>query len=365
MDVHKEDNVIAVADGHRGGEVREYGKITNDLRSLKRLVERLKKAHPDAVQHYAYEAGPCGFVIYRQMVKWKLDCIVVPPSNIPKRPGERVKTDRRDAIKLARLHRAGELSEVNVPDAEDESIRDLCRARTDARKAVNAWKQRLKSFLLRNGYRYKGEATWSDKHLAYLRELVMPHPAHKFILEEYLVAIDEGLERMSRMEERIQALTVDWRWMPVVKALMCMRGIAWLGATVLVSELGDLGRFDHPRKLMAYLGLVSSENTTGTRRRQGSITKAGNTHTRYFLVESAQHCGLPPKVSKILTARQQGQPLNIRKKAWDAQLRLNKRYWALMTRGVKRNIALVAVAREMVGFIWDIYQMAEPLPKKA
>jgi len=153
--------------------------------------------------------------------------------------------------------------------------------------------------------------------------------------------------------------------MPVVNALMCMRGIAWLGATVLVSELGDLGRFDHPRKLMAYLGLVSSENTTGTRRRQGSITKAGNTHARYFLVESAQHCGLPPKVSKILTARQQGQPLNIRKKAWDAQLRLNKRYWALMTRGVKRNIALVAVAREMVGFIWDIYQMAEPLPKKA
>ena len=153
MDVHKEDNVIAVADGRRGGEVREYGKITNDLRSLKRLVERLKKAHPDAVQHYAYEAGPCGFVIYRQMVKWKLDCIVVPPSNIPKRPGERVKTDRRDAIKLACLHRAGELSEVNVPDAEDESIRDLCRARTDARKAMNAWKQRLKSFLLRNGYR--------------------------------------------------------------------------------------------------------------------------------------------------------------------------------------------------------------------
>lgn len=364
MDVHKEKNVIAIAEGGRNGEIREYGSITNDLRSLERLIKRLEKAHPKAKLHFVYEAGPCGFVIYRKMKKMKLDCVVVAPSSVPKRPGERVKTDRRDAIKLARLHRAGELTAITVPDPADEAIRDLCRSRTDARKAVNAWKQRLKSFLLRNGYRYKGEASWGDKHMSYLRELVMPHPSHKVILEEYLMAIDEGLERKARLSDHIQALTVNWRWMPVVKALMCMRGIEWLTATVLVSELGELGRFTHPRKLMAYLGLVSSENTSGTRRRQGSITKAGNTHARYFLVESAQHCGKPPKVSRILTARQQGHSLEIRKKAWDAQLRLNKRYWALINRGVLRNKALVAVAREMVGFIWEIYQMVEPWPKK-
>jgi len=166
MDVHKEKNIIAIAEGGRNGEIREYGSITNDLRSLERLIKRLETAHPKASLHFVYEAGPCGFVIYRKMKKMKLDCVVVAPSSVPKRPGERVKTDRRDAIKLARLHRAGELTAITVPDLADEAIRDLCRTRTDARKAVNAWKQRLKSFLLRNGYRYKGEASWGDKHMS-------------------------------------------------------------------------------------------------------------------------------------------------------------------------------------------------------
>lgn len=365
MDVHKEDNVIAVADGARKGEVREYGKISNDSHTLEKLVRRLKKAHPDAELHFAYEAGPCGFPIYRRLTQLKLDCIVVAPSMIPKKSGDRVKTDRRDAISLARLHRAGELTEVCVPDAEDESVRDMCRARTDARKCVSAWKQRLKGFLLRNGYRYKGTANWGPAHRRYLRELVLPYPAHKMILEEHLMAIDQGIERVARLTEQIETLVMGWRWLPVVEALMCMRGISILTATVIVSELGDLSRFKHPRQLMAYLGLVSSEDTSGTRRRQGSITKAGNTHARYFLVESAQHCGLPPKVSKALSARQEGQPMAVREAAWKAQVRLNKRYWALMSRGVMRNKALVAVAREMVGFIWEVYRLAPKPPAKA
>lgn len=365
MDVHKEWNVIALAEGGRKGEVREYGRISNDLNRLEQFVCKLRKAHPGAKLHFVYEAGPCGFVIYRRLKQLKEDCVVVSPSGIPKRSGERVKTDRRDAIKLARLHRAGELDEITVPDSGDEAIRDLCRARTDARKNVNAWKQRLKGFLLRNGYRYKGTANWGAKHMSYLRELVMGHPAQKIVLEEHLMAIDEGLERLHRITLQIQGQLADWRWLPVVKALMCMRGIDWLTAAVIVSELGELSRFKHPRQLMAYLGLVSSEHTSAERRRQGAITKAGNTHARFFLVESAQHYGKPPKVSRILTKRQQGQPLEIRKVAWKAQVRLHKRYWTLINRGVKRNIALVAIARELVGFIWEIYQMSEPLEQKA
>jgi len=364
MDVHKEDNVIALADGRRGGEIREYGRISNDSHSLEKMVRKLKKAHPDTELHFVYEAGPCGFPIYRRLTQLKLDCIVVAPSMIPKKSGDRVKTDRRDAISLARLHRAGELTEICVPDAEDESIRDMCRARTDARKCVSAWKQRLKSFLLRNGYKYKGQANWSIAHRRYLRELVLPYRAHKMVLEEHLMAIDQGVERVARFSDQIDMLILNWKWLPVVDALMCMRGISTLTAVVIVSELGDLSRFDHPRQLMAYLGLVSSENSSGSRRRQGSITKAGNTHARYFLVESAQHCGLPPKVSRALTARQEGQPLAIREVAWKAQVRLNKRYWALITRGVARNKALVAVAREMVGFIWEIYRLAPKPPVK-
>ena len=187
LDVHKESNVVALAEGVRAGEVREYGSISNDLHSLEKLVSRLKKAHPESEMHFVYEAGPCGFPIYRRLKQLKIDCIVVAPSMIPKKSGDRIKTDRRDAISLARLHRAGELTEITVPNAEDESIRDMCRARTDARKSVSAWKQRLKSFLLRNGYKYKGKADWGQSHRKYLREIVFSYPSHKMVLEEHIM----------------------------------------------------------------------------------------------------------------------------------------------------------------------------------
>jgi transposase len=214
--------------------------------------------------------------------------------------------------------------------------------------------QQLKALLLRLGYHYTGKSSWTEAHLRYLRELEMAHPAQKVVLEEYLIAITQAGERIGRLTSQIQEHVANWRMKPVVEALMAMRGIQLLAATVLISELGDVRRFDHPRQLMAYLGLVSSESSTGTSRHQGPITKCGNTHARWFLIECAQHYALPPKVSKELSKRQQHQPQRIKELSLKTQIRLHRRFWALMQRGICRQIAVVAVARELCGFIWAL-----------
>jgi transposase len=360
LDVHKESISIAVADGGRNGEVREHGSVGGSLIALERALGKLKK--PGVELHCAYEAGPCGFVISRRLKQLGIDCAVVAPSLIPKKPGERIKTNRRDAIKLARSHRAGELTPVHVPDACDEAIRDLCRARTDAVRDQRRSRQQLKALLLRLGYHYGGKSSWSEAHLRYLRELKLAHPAQKVVLEEYLIAVTQAGERIARLASQIELQVATWRMKPAVEALMAMRGIQIIAASVLLSELGDLRRFDHPRQLMAYLGLVSSEQSTGTRRRQGSITKCGNTHARWFLIECAQHYALPPKVSKELSKRQEHQPRGIKELSWKAQVRLHRRFWLLMQRGICRQKAVVAVARELSGFIWAILREV-PLPK--
>jgi transposase len=280
--------------------------------------------------------------------------MVAAPSLIPKKPGERIKTNRRDAIKLARSHRAGELTPVHVPDARDEAIRDLCRARTDAVRDQRRSRQQLKALLLRLGYNYSARSSWSQGHLRYLRELEMAHPAQKLVLEEYLIAITQAGERIARLTSHMETHVASWRMRPVVETLMAMRGFQLLAATALICELGDLRRFDHPRQLMAYLGLVSSEKSTGSSRRQGPITKCGNTHARWFLIECAQHYALPPKVSKELSKRQEHQPARVRELSWKAQTRLHRRFWMLMQRGICRQIAVVAVARELCGFIWAL-----------
>jgi transposase len=352
LDVHKESISIAVAEGGRNGEVREHGTVGGSLIALERALGKLKG--PGVQLHCVYEAGPCGFVIYRRLHKLGIDCEVVAPSLIPKKPGERIKTNRRDAIKLARSHRAGELTPVHVPDARDEAIRDLCRARTDAVRDQRRSRQQLKALLLRLGYHYSGKSSWSEAHLRYLRELKLAHPAQKTVLEEYLIAITQAGERIARLGEQIQLHVATWRLKPAVEALMAMRGIQLIAASVLLSELGDLSRFAHPRQLMAYLGLVSSEESTGPHRRQGAITKCGNTHARWFLIECAQHYALPPKVSKELSKRQEHQPQRIKELSWKAQTRLHRRFWMLMQRGICRQKAVVAVARELSGFIWAI-----------
>ena len=359
LDVHAKTITIAVAPGE-GGEAHVYGTITHDLHALEKVFAKLRKAHPGAELRVCYEAGPTGFVLARRLAQLKIHCTVVAPSLIPMRAGDRIKTDRRDALKLARLHRAGELTAVHVPDASDEAMRDLCRARTDAVQDLRRGRAQLKAFLLRNGYRYSGKSAWSEPHLRYLRELVLPHAAQRVVLEDAIASIGSAGDRIARLEDQMGALLESWHMKPVVQALMGMRGVALVSAMILASELGGAWRFDHPRQLMAYLGLVPSENTSDQKRRQGGITKAGNGHARWLLIEAAQHYRLPPKVSKELSARQEGLSEDIKACAWAAQTRLHKRMMQLLARGKQRNKVAVAVARELSGFVWRIFRIMEP-----
>lgn len=360
LDVHKDTTVVAVAESGRLGEVRIYGTISSDLHALERVLAKL--GGEGVRLHVVYEAGPTGYVLYRRLQQLGVDCIVVAPTKTPQVKGLRQKTDRRDAEQLARLHRAGELTGIHVPDAVDESIRDLTRARADAVHDLTRAKQRLKSFLLRQGYRYSGKANWSEAHQRYLRELVLPLPALKAVMEECLLAIDQATQRVARLDDLLAAQVPSWRMYPAVQALMCLRGFQLTAAAVLVAELGDVRRFAHPRHLMAFLGLVPREHTTGTDRRLGSITKAGNAHARWILVEATQHAFLPPKVSAPLSIRQQDQPVAYRELAWKIQVRLHKRSRHLLGRGVMKAKVTVALARELAGFVWALLTQV-PAPR--
>ena len=354
LDVHKDSITLAIAEPGRQGELRLYGTITHDLHALEKALARIRKAHPGARLEVAYEAGPCGFGIARRLQQLKVPCLVAAPSLIPKQPGAPFKTDQRDARTLARLLRAGELTAVYIPEPTDEAIRDLCRARTDAVDDLRRCRLRLKSFLLRHGYRYQGKANWSQPHLRYLRELVLPHPALKAILEEYLQGIDAAQERVTRIEGAMLLLLETWRLQPAVEALMTFRGFQRVAAMITVSELGDIHRFAHPRQLMTYLGLVSVEHSSGPRQRLGGISRCGNGHARWLLVECARHYALAPKVSKELSRRQEHQPHYVRALSWKAQNRLHQRFTRLLARRVQRNKAKVAVARELCGFVWAL-----------
>lgn len=353
LDVHKDSITAVVAEGGRGGEVRHLGKFANDLHALERLIAKLRGPNKRVV-HVCYEAGPCGFVIARRLKQLGVDCVVVAPSLIPRKPGDQVKTDRRDAEKLARGLRAGDLEAIYVPDPTDEAIRDLCRARTDAVDDRNRARHRLKSFLLRHGYRYSGCASWSAAHMRYLRELVLPHPAMKVIMEDYLCAVDAAGERVQRCEQGMEELLTDWQLRPAVEALKAFKGFQIVAAMIVVSELGFIPRFTHPRRLMDYLGLVPRESTSSDKRRQGPITKCGNPHVRWLLVECSQHYVTPPKVSKELSRRQEGTDRRTKEVSWRAQNRLHSRFKKLLGRKLPRNKAVVAVARELAAFIWEL-----------
>jgi len=354
LDVHKDSIVIAIAEPGRNAEIRIFGTITNDLQALEKAINRIRKAHPDAILEIAYEAGPCGFGIARRLKQLKVSCLVAAPSLIPKQPGSPFKTDKRDARGLARLLRAGELTGVYIPEPTDEAIRDLCRARTDAVDDHRRCRHRLKGFLLRHGFRYQGKANWSQPHMRYLRELVLPHPAMKTILEEYLQGIDAAHNRIERIEASMLALLEKWRLKPAVQALMAFRGFQLVASMITVSELGDIHRFEHPRQLMTYLGLVPTESSSGPHQRQGPISRCGNGHQRWLLTECAEHYAMPPKVSKELSRRQEGQPDSVRQLSWKAQNRLHLRFMKLLGRRLQRNKAKVAIARELCGFIWAL-----------
>jgi transposase len=362
LDVHKQTIAIAVAEAGLRGEVREVCATTNDLQVLERHLRRIAAAagiEPGELS-VVYEAGPCGFVIWRRLRQLGIPCAVVAPSLIPSRSGDRVKTDRRDAIKLARLHRAGELAAIHVPDADDEAMRDLCRARADAVRDQRRARQQLGAFLLRNGYRYGGKSHWTAAHMRYLRELDVAHPAQKVILEEYLLAVDAGAARVDRAEAQMRSLLGGWARRPLVEALMAFKGFGLVSAMVMVGEIGDFTRFRHPRQLMAYLGLTPSEYSSGNSRSQGRITKTGNGHARWMLVECARHYWSPPKVSKQLSVRQQGQPDAVRRVSWAAQNRLHARARHLSGRLMNRNKVTVALARELCAFVWDALRAIAP-----
>ena len=360
LDVHKESIAVAYIAKDHDADVIYLGTIGTRHVDLDTLVRKLHSKAKHLI--FVYEAGPCGYWLYRYLRKKGYVCWVVAPSLIPKKAGDRVKTDRRDAVQLARLMRSGDLTPVYVPTVGDEAIRDLCRAREDAIADLKAAKFRLKAFLLRHDIRYTGQATWGPAHLRWLSEVVCPTPAQQIVFQEYVRAVTEHTERLQRLEQELQEHVKSWRLYPVVEALQALRGVQFTVAVTTVAELGDLTRFENPRQLMKYLGLIPSEYSTGERRRQGAITKAGNTHARRALVEGAWAYRYPAKVSRHLQLRLEKQPKVIQDISWKAQVRLCKRYRRLVARGKHANQVVVAIARELVGFMWAIAKQVPVTP---
>jgi transposase len=359
-DVHKESIAVAYAPKDPSAAVIYLGAIGTRQCDLDKLIRQLQSKAKRLV--FVYEAGPGGYWLYRYLTKKGYDCWVVAPSLIPKKAGDRVKTDRRDALQLARLMRSGDLTPVYVSKVEDEAMRDLCRAREDALRDLKAAKLRLKAFLLRHDIRYTGQATWNPAHLRWLSEVVCATPAQQIVFQEYVRAVNEHTERLQRLEQALQEHVTTWRLHPVVEALQALRGVQFTVAVTTVAELGDLTRFDNPRQLMDYLGLTPSESSSGPRRRQGAITKTGNSHARRALVEGAWAYRYPAKVSRHLQLRLEKQPKVIQDISWKAQVRLCKRYRQLLARGKNVNQVIVAIARELVGFMWAITQEVPVTP---
>jgi len=355
MDVHKESIDLAIADAK---EARHYGRIGGEAVAVDRAVRKLRSVHRKLM--FVYEAGPCGFWLYRRLKAQGLPCMVVSPSMTPRNATDRVKTDRRDAMKLARLARAGELEPIYVPDAADEAMRDLVRTREDAVCMQRQARQRLQALLLRNEIRYAGKSAWTAAHRRWISELKLHNPAQQIAFEEYVQAVHEAGQRLERLASAIAAELEHWRWRPVVEALQALRGVQAIHAVRIVAELGDLARFESPRKLMGYLGLIPREHSSGGRRRQGSITKAGNSSARRAMVEAAHAYAHPARVSWVIARRQTRLPKNVCDVAWKAQLRLCARFRRLARRGVPRNKVIVAVARELSGFVWDIARQVKP-----
>lgn len=357
LDIHKKTISVAIADAGRTGECRSYGTIANTSQQLRRLADKLTQRH--GAVHFVYEAGPTGYVAYRTLVEAGHDCAVTGPAQIPKRPGDRVKTDRRDALQLARLDRAGELDAIWVPDEHHEAIRDLVRAREQAVQDLRRARQRVSSFLLRHGRFYTG-TTWTKTHRRWLARLQFDQPAQKVVLDTLLQAVDQARERRDLLSREIAHAVPTWRMAPVVEALKALRGVSLVAAAGVVAEIGDVARFAHPGQLMAYLGLVSSEHSSGDKRRPGTLTKTGSPLARKLLTEAAWSYRHRPKISEQQLAQQEELPQGIRDHAWKAQTRLCARYRTLIRAGKKPQIAIAAIARELVGFIWAIALQARP-----
>lgn len=352
LDVSKARHAVAIADEGRSGDVRYLGEIDSDSVSVRRMVARLEKRHQRL--HFCYEAGPTGYGLYRQLIAMGHDCTVVAPSLIPKRPGDRVKTNRRDAIQLAKLLRAGELTSVWVPDETHEAVRELVRSREAAVDDLRRKRQAISSLMLRYGRAYPGKKTWGARHRQWLQAQRFDHPAQQLVLQEMILATQHAAERLKRIEAAIAEFLPGWSLAPVVDALQALRGVQLITAATVMLEIGDLRRFDNPRQLMGYLGLVPGERSTGDSVHRLGITKAGNGRVRRALIESAWTYRHLPRTSKRKHYVHERVPAAVRDIALKAEARLCGRYRALAGRGKPLTVAVTAIARELAGFVWAI-----------
>ena len=349
LDVHKDSISVALVSAE--GDAVEVGQFENTPTVVQKLVLRLTRMHSSL--SFAYEAGPCGYGLYRQLKEMGYECLVAAPSLIPKRPGDRIKTDRRDAMSLARLLRMGELTAVWVPDPHHEAVRDLVRCRDDFKQVQRRCRQRLCGFLLRHGRHYD-KNRWTQEHRRWLTSQQFDHQELQKVFDHYLYGIIEAEERVAQLEREMAETLDSWSLAPLVRGLMAMRGIKLVTAMTLASELGDLSRFGRPGYLMSFVGLVASERSSGQTRRQGGITKSGNRHVRRVIIESAWSYRHKPCLSVSLRARGKDASEAVRAIAWKAQKRLHKRYHRLTLLGKAAQVAVTAVAREEMGFIWAI-----------
>lgn len=358
LDVHADTIAVGIAEDGRNGELRFYGNITNNADALLRLSKKLSDKGQKL--EFCYEAGPCGYGIHRYLTKLGHECAVVSPAMIPRKAGDRIKTDRRDAMMLARLWRAGELTGIHTPDAEQEAVRDLIRARKQATDALKVAKMQLLSFLLRHGLKYPRHY-WTVSHWRWLNELrKFPYPHQQMAFEDMKRTIRNHLERIDSYNEAIIECVEGWRYGATVDALRALRGVNTIIAATLIAEIGDMNRFTCPRQLMSWLGLVPSEHSSGNNVRRGRITKAGNVLARTMLVEASWSYRHPARETHPYLKRAEHLPQEIRDIGWKAQTRLCKRYRALAKTGKPMPRVLTAVARELAGFVWDIARRVPP-----
>lgn len=361
FDTSKETIAVAIAEGSRRKEVRFFGTITSRPDAVRKLIGKLATRHDRLA--FCYEAGPTGYGLHRQIKSLGYECHVVAPSMVPVRPGGHIKTDRRDATTLAALFRAGELTAIWVPDDAHEAMRDLARGRQAAMEGLRRARQQLLSFLLRHGRIYPTKSHWTRGHRRWLAEQRFDHAAQQIVFEELIQAVEQVRERRDRLAQQMIALLPSWSLREVVVALQALRGIAALSAITLVAEIGDFRRFANPRQLMAWLGLVPRERSSGATTARGAITKAGNGRARRLLIESAWTYRLPARIGRALLARSEALPEAVKAIAWKAQVRLCARYRRLQRAGKPTNVITVAVARELAAFVWAIATAIAPPPE--
>jgi transposase len=350
LDVHKEKIMIAIAQADRTSPLY-YGEIANTEEAIAKAIRKVTGQEDVA---FCYEAGPCGYGIYRQITDMGYRCDVIAPSLIPKKSGNRVKTNRRDSLSLAGLYRAGELISVWVPNEEQEAMRDLTRAREDMKAMERHSRQRLGGFLLRHGKVYPGRSKWTQAHFRWLEGVRFETATQQIVLQEYIDMVKHAQGRVKAMEEEMRKALDGWKLKEVVEGLMALRGIDLIAAMTIVAELGDISRFESPRQMMAHLGLVPSEYSSGEKRKQGGITRTGNVHVRRVLVEGSWSYRLPARKTAHLRRKAEKTSEAVREIAWKAQKRLCKRFWYLINKGKLPVESCTAVARELVGFIWAI-----------